>query len=63
MTAARLFDSVPVKLGAFAVVLVVVFVVALGIGSAVGPVDDADQVTTTTAGHETGGTHDEDHGA
>lgn len=63
MTPARLFDSVPLKLGAFAVVLVVAFVVALGIGSAVGPVDEADQVTTTTADHERGGTHDEDHGS
>ena len=31
--------SVPLKLAAFSVLLVVVFVVALGIGMAVGPVD------------------------
>ena len=32
--------SVPVRLGAFAVVLVLVFGAALGVGAAVGPLDD-----------------------
>lgn len=56
--------NVPVKLAAFAVGLVACFAVGLGIGAAVGPIDDgASQPThvgthvpvATTAGHDMGG--------
>lgn len=46
MSRGHWFESVPLRLGAFAIVLVVAFVLAFGVGSAVGPVDDAGAPTT-----------------
>ena len=43
--------SVPLRLGAFAAMLAVVFVLALGIGSAVGPIDLAGEGEPSSHGN------------
>lgn len=63
MTPAGLVDSVPIRLGAFVVVLLIAFGAAFGVGSAVGPTDDTGPVTTTAPGREHPGPHDEEHGS
>jgi hypothetical protein len=62
VTSARLFDSVPVRLGGFAVVLVATFVLAFGVGNAVGSPDTTDAPATTgpTTAQDAG--HDGGHG-
>jgi hypothetical protein len=56
--------SVPARLGAFAVGVMVVFVAAFGLGRAVGPVgDDPPSTTSTTAPSSTDGHTTDGHGS
>ncbi len=50
--------SVPLRLGAFAAVLVLVFGAALGVGAAVGPLDDGAGATHSGSSTEMQMDHD-----